>query len=215
MTLRSPTSAMLWELWRVTRAEMAWKLALPIGAALIALGLAAAFGPAANPAKYQNINDFAAAVALTVIVIAHLPGWISMARLTGGQPGFALYLSYTRPVRTAWLVGLPMAYLTAVSSGIYLVSAMVLRLTSGDAFPLLPVAGWIAALTLVSVAATWSTRNMTIQVLVMMIAVVKALGWAVDRLTAVEIPGGYDWPPRLWPTLFDWPRTDYAWIALI
>ena len=37
----------------------------------------------------------------------------------------------------------------------------------------------------------------------------------MERLTAVELPDGYDWPPRLWPTLFDWPRTDYAWIALV
>ena len=50
---------------------------------------------------------------------------------------------------------------------------------------------------------------------VMMIATMKAFGLAMDRLTAVELPGGYDWPPRLWPTLFDFPLTDYAWIALI
>jgi hypothetical protein len=35
------------------------------------------------------------------------------------------------------------------------------------------------------------------------------------RLTAVEIPNTFDWPPRLWPALFDWPLSDYAWIALI
>ena len=108
-----------------------------------------------------------------------------------------------------------MAYLTAVSSAIYLVSALLLRVTSGYAFPLLPVAAWIAALTLVVVAATWSTRNRIIQVLVMMIATSAWLLLAMHRLTAVEIPGGYDWPPRLWPTLFDFPLTDYAWIALI
>jgi hypothetical protein len=215
MTLRSPTSALLWELWRVTRTEAAWKLALPIGGALAALGLGAAFGPSDNPKRYQDVNDLIAALALILIVSAHLPGWISLARLTGGQPGFPLYLSYTRPVRTAWLVGLPMAYLTAVPAAIYLVSAMVLRMTSGYAFPLLPVAGWIAAFTLIALAAAWSTRNMTIQVVVGMVAIVKALGWAMDRLTAVEIPDTFDWPPRLWPTLFDWPRTDYAWIALI
>jgi Na+-transporting NADH:ubiquinone oxidoreductase subunit NqrD len=38
---------------------------------------------------------------------------------------------------------------------------------------------------------------------------------AMFRLTAVEIPDTFDWPPRLWPTLFDFPLTDYAWIALI
>jgi hypothetical protein len=215
MTLRSPASAILWELWRVTRAEIAWKLVLPTGAGLTALGLAAAFGPSDNPARYRNINDLAAAVALVLIVIPSLPGWISMARLTGGQPGFPLYLGYTRPVRTAWLVGLPMAYLTAMSGAIYLASALVLRVASGHAFPLLPVAAWMAALTVVWLAAAWSTRTLAIQVVVGMVATVKALGWAIDRLTAVEIPDGYDWPPRLWPALFDWPRTDYAWIALI
>ena len=72
-----------------------------------------------------------------------------------------------------------------------------------------------AALTLVFVAATWSTRDRTIPVLVMVIAISIRLGTAVERLTAVELPDGFDWPPRLWPTLFDFPRTDYAWIALI
>jgi len=108
-----------------------------------------------------------------------------------------------------------MTYLTAMSSAIYLVSALLLRVTSGYAFPLLPVAAWIAALTLIFGAAGWSTRDRIIPVLVWMFAITQAWRLAMDRLTAVEIPGGYDWPPRLWPTLFDFPRTDYAWIALI
>jgi hypothetical protein len=48
-----------------------------------------------------------------------------------------------------------------------------------------------------------------------MLAILRAYGVSMDRLTAVELPGGYDWPPRLWPALFDFPHTDYAWIALI
>lgn len=215
MTLRSPVVAMLWELWRVTRAEVAWKLALPIGGGLAVLSLSAALAPPDNPATSQNINDSAAALALILIVLPHLPGWLSMAKLNGGQAGFPLYLGYTRPVRTAVLVGVPMAYLTAATTAMYLVSAMVLRVASGHAFPLLPVAGWIAALTVVFVAAAWSTRSMAIQVVVMTVAIVKAFGWAMDRLTAVEIPRTFDWPPRLWPALFAFPLTDYAWVALI
>jgi hypothetical protein len=215
MTLRSPGVAILWELWRVTRAEIAWKLALPIGAALAALGLAAAFGPAVEPPNTPGVNDGVAALALIFIVLPHLAGWLSIAKLNGRQSGFPLYLAFTRPVRTAVIVGLPMVYLTAVSSATYLVSALVLRVASGYAFPLLPVAAWIAAYTMVVLAGAWSTRRMAIQVLVMMVAVTKGLGWAVDRLTAVEIPHTFDWPPHLWPTLFDWPRTDYAWAALI
>jgi hypothetical protein len=215
MTPRSPAAAMLWELWRVTRAEIAWKLALPVGAGLTALALGAAFAPADDPKAFQDINDNVAALALILIVIPHLAGWLSMAKLNRGGPGFPLYLGYTRPVRTAVMVGLPMAYLTAMSSAIYLVSAFVLRVASGHAFPLWPVASWMAALTVVFLAAAWSTRSAGLMMLPMMFATMRAIGLAMDRLTAVELPGGYDWPPRLWPTLFDWPRTDYAWVALI
>jgi len=207
MTLRSPTSAILWELWRVTRTEVAWKLALPTGAGMVLLAL--------SSTQPEIVKDANAALALILIVIPHLFGWLSTGKLINGRPGFPLYLHYTRPVRTAVIVGLPMAYLTAVSSAIYLVSALLLRVTSGYAFPLLPVAAWMAALTVIAVAATWSTRDRQIQVVTMMIATFGAWYLSVERLTAVEIEGNYDWPPRLWPTLFDWPLTDYAWIALI
>ena len=206
---------MLWETWRVTRVEAAWKLAFGIVGGLAVLALCAAVAPADDAKKYEDIMDNGAATAMILLVLPHLVSWLSLARLNGGRPGFPLYLHYTRPVRTAVIVGLPMAYLTAMSSAVYLVSALLLRVTSGYAFPLLPVAAWIAALTLIGLAATWSTRNRTIQVCVMMYAITKAFGLAMQRLTAVEIPDTFDWPPRLWPTLFDFPLTDYAWIALI
>jgi hypothetical protein len=215
MTLRSPVAAILWETWRVTRVEAAWKLAFGIVGGLAVLALCAAVAPADNAKRYEDVMDNGAAIAVILLVLPHLGSWLSLARLSGGRPGFPLYLHYARPVRTAVIVGLPMAYLTAMSFATYLVSALLLRVTSGYAFPLLPVAAWIAALTLVFVAATWSTRNMTIQLLVMILAIGKAFGLAMDRLTAVEIPDTFDWPPRLWPTLFDFPRTDYAWIAVI
>jgi hypothetical protein len=215
MTTRSRIVVMLWEIWRVTRVEAAWKLAFGIVGGLAVLALCATFAPADNARRYEDVMDNGAALAIILLVLPHLVSWLSLARLNGGRPGFPLYLHYTRPVRTAVIVGLPMAYLTAMSSAIYLVSALLLRVTAGYAFPLLPVAAWIAALTLVFVAATWSTRNRTIQVLVMVFAITRAFGLAMDRLTAVEIPDTFDWPPRLWPTLFDFPLTDYAWIALI
>ena len=214
MKLRSPIVAMLWELWQLTRAEIAWKLALPIGIGMAALLLGAAFAPPDNQDAFP-INDAIAAFALIVIVLAQLVPGLSIARLNGSQPGFPFYLAYTRPVRTSLIVGLPMAYFTAVSAASYLVSAIVLRVISGYAFPLLPVAAWIAALAMVGMMAAWSTRNRVFQKCVTMLALVKALVTAMDRLTAVEIPDNFDWPPRLWPTLFDFPRTDYAWIALI
>ena len=76
-------------------------------------------------------------------------GWMSVASLNGGRPGFPLYLHYTRPIRTAVMVGIPMAYLTALSFAIYLVSAFLLRAASGYPFSVVPAAAWIAALALV------------------------------------------------------------------
>ena len=168
---------MLWETWRVTRVEAAWKLALGIVGGLAVLGLHATFAPADDAKGYEDFTDIGAAMAMTLLVLPHVMGWPSMAKLNGGRPGFPLYLHYTRPVRTAVVVGLPMAYLTAAASAIYLVSALVLRVTSGYAFPLLPVAAWIAALTLIGVAATWSTRNRSVQVVTMVDA--TAIAWFI------------------------------------
>jgi hypothetical protein len=206
---------MLWETWRLTRAETAWKLAFGIGGGLAVLGLGATLAPADNAERYQRIMDDCAAVAMTLLVLPHLVSWLSLARLTGGRPGFPFHLHYSHPVRTPVMVGLPMAYLTAMSAAVYLVSALLLRVASGLAFPLLPVAAWIAALTVIFAAASWSTRDRIVQLTVTMVAITRTFGVTMDRLTSVELPGGYDWPPRLWPTLFDFPRTDYAWITLI
>ena len=209
MTMRSPVFhlAMLWENWRLTRVEVAWRLALGIvgGTAVLAV----------FSSQREAIKDFSAAIALTLIVLPHFVGWLSMAKLNGGRPGFPLYLLYTRPVRTSVLVAVPMAYLTALPAAIYLVSALFLRVTSDYAFPLIPVAAWIAVLNLVLAATNWSTRNRLIQMLGAMTATSAWLLLAMHRLTAVEIPGGYDWPPHLWPTLFDFPLTDYALIGAI
>ena len=183
MTMRSPVVAMLWENWRLTRLEVAWRLALGIVGGLAVLVVFAAVAP------NEAVKDFGAVIALILIVLPHFVGWLSMAKLNGGRPGFPFYLLYTRPVRTAVLVGVPMAYLAASPAAIYLVSALLLRVTSGYPFPLLPVAAWIAALNLVQAATNWSTRNRVVQMLGKMVASVAWICLAVHRLTAVEIPG--------------------------
>jgi len=207
MTRRSPVLAILWENWRLTKLEVAWRLVLGIVGSLTVLAVFSSQG--------EVMKDFSAAIALSLIVLPHFMGWLSMTKLNSGRPGFPLYLLYTRPVRTALLVGIPMAYLTAMSAAIYLVSALLLRMTSGYAFPLLPAAAWIAALNLVVVATNWSTRNRAIQMLGVMFATSNWLVLAIHRLTAVEIQGSFDWPPHLWPKIFDFPLTDYALIGAI
>ena len=195
--MRSPIVAMLWENWRVTRVEAAWKLALVVVVPLAALTLSVVLAPSAVFAPSENAGLYK-----VLLFLPHIVGWLSLAALNGGKPGFPLYLLYTRPIRTAVMVGVPMAYLTAVTFAIYLVSAFLLREASGYPFSVLPVAAWIAAITLVFSAIGWSTRSM----------VVVMLGWWVTLFVGWHFVGA-----RLdsFPNDVDYPLTDYALIALI
>ena len=54
MNMRSPIVAILWETWRVTRVEAAWKLALGVVAALAVLTLSIVLAPSAEIADFRN-----------------------------------------------------------------------------------------------------------------------------------------------------------------
>ena len=160
MTLRSPVHALLWENWRLTRVEAAWRLAVGL---VVTLGWLAAVLPT------EGARDIGATVALAVMAMVTGLIWLSIAKIKGGRmldgyrPGFPLYLLYTRPVRTAVLVSVSMAFQAALAAAVYLVLALVLRWTFDYPFPLLPVAAAIAAVHLAQAAGDWSTRSKVVQ----------------------------------------------------
>ncbi len=207
--MRSPVVAMLWETWRVTRTETAWKLALGIVGGIAALSVSPAF------ATDERGRAFFAIVAMMFIVMPHFLGWLSIQRFNGGRPGFPFRLLFARPVRTAAIVGLPMAYLITVPPAIYLASALLLKTISGQPFPLLPVAAWLATLNLVYLAINWSTRSKVSMSLGVMVVSIFWFRFAVHRLT--DFPDGFGWhdSTKLWPAIFDFPLTDYALSALL
>jgi hypothetical protein len=197
MKLRSPVVAMLWELWRVTRVEVALKLAWGVVVAPIPLLLSAVFAPSEIAEWDEDIID----VSSLLLFLPHLVAWPSLARLNGSQWSLPLYLHYTRPIRTAVMVGVPNAYLTAMSVAIYLVSAFLLSVTSGHSFSLLPAAAWIAALTCALGALGWWTRNMVVLMVGMLVVLFAWGSVAGARLDS-------------FPNDVDYPLTDYALIAL-
>ena len=198
--MHSPVLAMLWENWRLTRVEAANRLALGIvgGSAVLVWFAAVAENAAAR--------DSGATIALGVITFTTFPLWLSISKLKGGRfidgyrSGFPLSLLYTRPVRTAVLVGVPMAYLAALAAAVYLVSAIVLGWAFGYPFPLLPVAALIAASHVTQAAGDWSTRS----------KVVQWLGTS-GPVMALYFLAMYRWEGR--PALFDFSLADYALIA--
>ena len=201
MTLRSPVAAMLWELWRVTRAEAAWKLGVGFVVPLTALMVSAVFAPDENAKWYQDMTGGLAWIGKLLVYLPHIMLWVSVAGLNNGRLGFPLYLHFTRPIRTAVMVGLPMAYLTFVTFAICLVSASVLKATAGYPYSPLPAAAWIAALTSVLMAIGWSTRGM-VTLLGFMVALFGGGSAIGSRLDSV-------------PKDLDYPLTDYGVMALI
>ncbi len=197
MKLRSPVAAMLWELWRVTRVDVALKLAWGVVVAPVPLILSAVLAPSAIAEWDEDIID----VASLLLFLPHLVAWPSLARLNGSQWSLPLYLHYARPIRTATMVGVPTAYLTAMSVAIYLVSAFLLRVTSGHPFSLLPAAAWIAALTWALGALGWLTRNMVVLMVGMLVVLFAWGSVAGARLDS-------------FPNDVAYPLIDYAVISL-
>jgi hypothetical protein len=219
--MRSPVVAMLWENWRLTRLEAAWKLALGIVAASTVLMLVAVVSPqpeGVDARTNEPIDGFGAAIAFAILIAPHLLSlWLSVSKLKGGRSGgFPFSLLFVRPVRTAVLVGVPMAYQAALSATVYLVSALILRSIFDYPFPLLSVAASIAAFHLVSAAADWSPRNQLTGSLGVGAAGLAFMAAFGSRGGAFRLDGGLQAEAfRRWPAQFDFSVAEYALIAAI
>ena len=92
MTMRSPVVAILWENWRLTRVEAAWRLALGIVAST---AVPVVFGVAASSfvEEREAVMHLGAAIALFLVVFPNLVNWQSTAQLNGYRPGFPFHHS--------------------------------------------------------------------------------------------------------------------------
>ena len=149
----SPILAMLWENWRLTRGEAAWRLSLGLVGGSAALAL----------------SDSGATIAVWVLLSQHGIFWMSIAKLTGGRfidgyrPGFPLHLLYTRPVRTSVIVGVAMGYDAVSGAAMYVASAALLGFAFGQTLPVLSMAVLIVVFHIVCTFVQWSTRSRVLQ----------------------------------------------------
>jgi hypothetical protein len=211
--MRSPSRAILWEIWRVTRVEISWRLSFCIATGLIAVASFAAI--AANSGNPESAEARGAALALVAIVMPNCLGWIFLGRLNKGRAGYPFPLLYTRPVSTFSLVALQFGYLTAVQVAIFLIAACILKWVTGYPFPFLPVAGWIAASTLLLNAIYWSSRSVLVQQFLGAVVSGAWLLYAIHRISL--FPEGQDWndSPSVWPTAFQLTLSDWLMFALV
>ena len=145
--------AMLWEHWRLTRGEAAWRLSVGLVGGSAALAL----------------SDSGATIAVWVLLSQHAMFWMSIAKLTGGRfidgyrPGFPLHLLYTRPVRTSVIVGIAMGYDAVSGAAMYAASAALLGFAFGRTLPVLSMAMLIVVFHMVCTFVQWSTRSRVLQ----------------------------------------------------
>ena len=149
----SPILALLWENWRLTRGEVAWRLSFGLVGGSAALAL----------------SDSGATIAVWVLLSQHGVFSMSIAKLTGGRfmdgyrPGFPLHLLYTRPVRMSVIVGVAMAYDAVSGAAMYVASAALLGFAFGQTLPVLSMAVLIMVFRMVCLFVQWSTRSRVFQ----------------------------------------------------
>jgi hypothetical protein len=130
MNRLAPIGAMLWENWRLTRVEVAMRLAQNLVAAAAAV----------------IVFDAGAKVVFWILVAGSAFIFFSIAKLNGGRfmdgykPGFPLYLLYTRPVPTSLLVGVAMAYDALSHVVLYVFCAALLGFAFDIQLPLFSMA---------------------------------------------------------------------------
>ena len=153
MITAAPIAAMVWEQWRLTRAEAAVRLSLGIVGGSAALAL--------SPAG--------ATIAFWTLIVANAFFWFSISKLNGGKfsdgykPGFPLYLLYSRPVSTVTIVCVAMVYDAISCTALYLVSAALLMFAFGQSLPLLSMALFLVSYHLACTCIQWATRSRVVQ----------------------------------------------------
>lgn len=210
--MRSPIVAMLWELWRLTRSEFIFRLAIALVVGVFLLGATVLDSADASGA------DNAIALALFSGAIIHSLLSLALSKLNGGKfmdgyhPGFPLPLLYMRPVRTSMFVAVAMTYLALTAALSYLLWAVLMNATFDVRFPLLPIAAWLMALQLVQAVCYWAARSKFIQWAGSMGAYVGCSVLALRRAGEGDLA---NLQPDTWSMLFDYGLIDYALVAAI
>jgi hypothetical protein len=209
--MRSPIVAMLWELWRLTRVEFAFRLAIPSAFGILALsnGIGGPADPSGGDQMVFVLFFGAFSHSLLSLAISKMNGG---RFLDGYHPGFPLHLLYARPVRTAVIVGVAMSYMAVSAALSYLLWALLMNAAFDVRFPLVPIAGWLVALQLVQAVSYWATRSKFVQWAGSMGGYLACCALALRRA------GEGDWEsmrPDTWQTLFGYGFVDYALIATI
>lgn len=143
--MQTPAVAVLWQSWRLTRRQLLCVPVLMAFCCLISSGGAAG----GSPAFFLIVF---AAIAMAFL----LP-------MFGAGPGFPFSRDFPRAIRTSVLVAVPLTYVGVTAAACYLVPVALLRVTTGEPFPLVSSATLIGALAVLVAGSSWFTRHTAIR----------------------------------------------------
>ena len=150
--MRTPVQAILWELWRTSRAELVIRIAAQ-SALVVLIWLLADL----DETQLQVVRG----IAVMLLALTSVLSFTWLSEFDSRQSGFSFRLGFTRPANTATLVIVPLVFLVATAVACFLLPAMVFRVLLSPSFPLAGPAMWVAVLTCCLVAATWSAGTKT------------------------------------------------------
>ena len=102
--MTGPATAIVWELWQLTRWSLAFRTAFLIAAGSILLSLS----------LFAAVDTVATLLLLITALISTMSAlWTKKG--VDGRSGFSFHLGYARPVSTWLLAGVPLAYVAAAS----------------------------------------------------------------------------------------------------
>ena len=151
--MRSPVTAIIWELWRTSRLELLIRVGGLLAMTILITAIAWVH-PSDSP-TVRAINGILLMVAGAVSAASST--WI--LALESQQKGFTLRLGFARPVTTWLMVVLPVLYSILASIGCFLISMSLYSWAIGTSVPLAGPCVFIACVVAIFLAATWSPRR--------------------------------------------------------
>ena len=207
--MRTPAHAVMWELWRLSR----WELAIrTLGQSVFGAG--ALFLLGAKP-EGQEIGKILTAVVFMLMAGTSVFSSMWMNSFDNRQNGFTFHLGFTRPIGTTLLVALPMVYIACTAALCYLIPAALLRALFDLPLPLFSMATVIATACALFMMAVWSSRGPVAKFAGFMAMFVCLSAVAIHGME--RLPEGFDslfTSPNVLTTVFSFSAWHYAVLLL-
>lgn len=171
--MKSPAFAILWELWRTSRKEMAMKVFPPMCFVAFLRGVV----QGATPAEQLVIMG----VFVLMLACVSTGTMLAWSQLDQHRTGFCFQLGFVRPVPTWKLVAIPMLYAATFSAICYIVPALFVRFILQSPFPVFRPALLIATAATCVIAGTWSPTTRLAKGIAMTVLVCGLVAWFASR----------------------------------